>query len=54
MDLFKKAEKHFQPFNRNHKPQSVSVYRRDSVMRMNKKENDFEIQLRNFRSKKAT
>jgi len=39
MDLFKKAEKHFQPFNRNYLPQSI--YRQISVVRMNGKKNVF-------------
>jgi len=37
VDLFKKAEKHFQPFNHNHYPQSV--YRQVSVVRTNIKKN---------------
>jgi len=45
MDLFKKVEKHFQPCNRNHYPQSV--YRQVSVLRINGK-NVFEITVEKF------
>jgi len=45
MDLFKKAEKHLQPFNLNHYPQSV--HRLVSVVRTNGK-NVFKIIVEKF------